>query len=284
MTVDSSATGCSRRSLLRAGAVGALGVSASLSGCIGIILGGGYYQQQARRRQSMAGGAPISFASQRQRIRKQDAEQTVSTPTQLIQAAKQPKTTIWIPGDVTIDMTGQSNIPIAPNVRIASNRHLGGGTGALLRCDDYAHLFTVPQRGARLTGVRLQGPQPKYRDFSTEQATYAHAAYGITFNGTSGIVDNCELWGWPGYAIGAGTSDTATQLWMHHNDIHHTQLGGLGYGLESLNGMSLVEWNYFSHYRHVVSGYGYNTNGYEFRCNVVGPPSPDPSRDRKSTR
>jgi hypothetical protein len=259
-----------RRTLLRGlGAAGLTTASAGLSGCLTLLLSGGG---------ATSGTAPISFASQRQRIRRQDADQTVQTPPKLIEAAKQPNTTIWIPDTVTLNMTGYSDINIAPNVRIASNRHLGGRKGGIIRFDKYERLFIVPQRTARVTGLRLKGPQTTYQDFPTDDATYAHAAYGIWFKGQSGIVDNCEMFGWPGYAIGAGTTDAATQMWIHHNDIHHNQLGGLGYGLESLNGMSLVEWNYFSHYRHVVSGYGYKTNGYEFRCNVVGPPSPDPSR------
>jgi hypothetical protein len=259
-----------RRTLLRGlGAAGVTTVSAGLSGCLTLLLSGG----------GSSGSAPISFASQRQRIRKKDADRIVRTPTELIQAIHQPNTIVWIPGNVLIDMTGHSDVKIAPNVTLASNRHLGGGKGALIRFNDYEYLFKVPQRGARVTGVRLRGPSTKYRDFPTDDATYAHAAYGIWFQDQSGIVDNCELWGWPAYAIGAGTRDMPTQMWIHHNEIHHNQMGGLGYALESLNGMSLVEWNYFSHYRHVVSGYGYKTNGYEFRCNVVGPPgNADPAR------
>jgi hypothetical protein len=261
----------SRRTLLRGlGAAGLTTASAGLSGCLTLLLSGG---------SATSGNAPISFASQRQRIRRQDATAVVRTRAGLIEAIKTPGAVIWIPGNVTINLTGSSHLEIAPNVTIASNRHLGGGKGALIRFDDYAYLFTVPQRTARVTGLRLRGPYTKYRDFSTDDATYAHAAFGIWFKDQSGIVDNCELWGWPGYAIGAGLSDTATQMWIHHNEIHHNQLGGLGYALESLNGFSLVEWNYFSHYRHVVSGYGYPTNGYEFRCNVVGPPgNADPAR------
>lgn len=255
--------------MLQRGAM-AIAVGAGLSGCTAPLL-----VRRRRRRQQSAGGPPISFASQRKRIRKKNADQIVRTPTKLIQAVKQPKTTIWIPGNATMDMTGHSNIPIAPNVRIVSNRHLGGRTGALIRFDDLARLFIVPQRTARLTGLRLRGPRTTYQDFPTRKETYANAAYGIWFKGQSGIVDNCELWGWPGYAVGAGTGDRATQMWIHHNEMHHNQMGGLGYALESLNGMSLVEWNYFSNYRHVVSGYGYKTNGYEFRCNVVGPPQND---------
>jgi hypothetical protein len=260
-----------RRTLLRGlGAAGLTTASAGLSGCLTLLLSGGG---------STSGNTPISFASQRQRIRRQDATVIVRNRAALVEAITTPGAVIWIPGRVTINLTGYSNLTIAPNVTIASNRHLGGGTGALLRFDDYAHLFTVPQGSARVTGLRLRGPYTKYRDFMTDDATYAHAASGITFEGTSGIVDNCEMWGWTAYAIGAGTRDTPTQMWIHHSEIHHNQMGGLGYALESFNGLSLVEWNYFSHYRHVVSGYGYKTNGYEFRCNVIGPPgNADPAR------
>jgi hypothetical protein len=274
MTVDSSKT--SRRTLLRRiGVVGGTAASASLSGCISLFFGGSREKIRQRRRP----GKPISFASQRKRIRKKDATVVVHNRSELLAAIKTSDAVVWIPGDVTIDLTDYFNIRIAPNVTIASNRNLKKGNGARIQSNDYDHLFYVPEQGARLTGLQLRGPQTQYRDFPTKTETYANAAFGIWFQDQYGIVDNCEMWGWSGYATGAGLKNTPTQMWIHHNDMHHNHMGGLGYALESLNGFSLVEWNYFSGYRHVVSGYGYKTNGYEFRFNVVGPPNnSDPAR------
>lgn len=84
----------SRRAFLRAGVAGALGASASLSGCIGIILGGGYYQQRARRRalrrRQTGAGPPMSFASQRKRITNDMATTVVHDRSELVSALQTP--------------------------------------------------------------------------------------------------------------------------------------------------------------------------------------------------
>lgn len=241
-----------------------------MSGCASTLI----LRKKQKQQQQYTGGPPISFSSQRKRVKKTNADQTAKNPEALIQAVQQPGTTVWIPEGVSIDMSGRST-KIAPNVTIASNRNLGNGKGGLITFDNYETVFVMPDGGGRLTGVRLQGPQTNYRNFDTETETYAHAASGIHFMGDSAIVDHCEIFGWPGYGVGIGSDERATQGWVHHNDIHHCQMGGLGYPIELFNGFSLIEWNYFSHYRHVVAGYGQPTNGYEARFNVVSKPSPD---------
>lgn len=260
----------SRRDLLcRGAAILATAGSVGASGCVSTLM-----LRKRQQQRGFAGGPPISFSSQRKRIRKTNADKIVKNPDALIRAIQQPKTTVWIPEDASIDMSGHSGTKIAPNVTIASNRNLGG-EGGLITFNDYETAFIVPDGGGRLTGVRLQGPETNYRKFDTEKETYAHAASGIHFMGQTAIVDNCDIFGWPAFGVGIGSTERTTQGWVHHNDIHHCQMGSLGYPIELFNGFSLIEWNYFSHYRHVVAGYGQPTNGYEARFNVVSRPSPD---------
>ena len=55
---------------------------------------------------------------------------------QLMSAVGQSAATVWIPRDATVDMTGESQVTIANDVTIASNRNLNGGTGGLIRTTD----------------------------------------------------------------------------------------------------------------------------------------------------
>lgn len=244
------------------------GATVGTSGCVSLFFSGGGSNSQQ-------GGSLLSFGTRRKRIKKADADTIANGADALITAARQPDTTVWIPEDTAIDLSGQRSTTVAPNVTIASGRNLGGQKGGRITFNTYATAFVVPNGSARLTGVRFRGPQQQYRNFSSERATYANAASGIHFMGTSAVVDNCEIFGWPGYGVGIGGENAPTQGWVHHNNIHHCQMGGLGYPVELFNGFSLIEWNSFSHYRHVVAGYGQMTNGYEARCNIVGNPAPD---------
>ena len=215
----------------------------------------------------------MSFASQRKRIRKRDATVVVNNRSEFLTAIRSPDTIIWIPNDVTITI-GRGEHDIGSNVIIASNRNLGNGTGGLIKTDSYHNpTFFASKDGVRITGLRFQGPRTDYFNPSSEDELDEYTACGIHFQGKGGIVDNCEIYGWTGFGVGFGTVIDTTQGWVHHNKMHHCQMDGLGYPIESFNGIQLIEWNYFSYYRHVVAGFGYPSNGYEARFNVVGPPS-----------
>lgn len=120
----------------------------------------------------------------------------------------------------------------------------------------------------RITGIRLEGP-----DTGTDKA--ARPALGIYSSYRNLEVDNCEIWGWSGAAIGiAGTggSDMKTGGHIHHNYIHHCQMRGLGYGVVVSGGaVSLIEANYFDYCRHAIAGSGVAGDGYEARYNICGP-------------
>lgn len=262
------ATSSSRRALLRGlGAAGLTAASTSLSGCVALLFGGG---------NRTSGGTPVSFASLRNRITKHQVDRTVSTRSQLINAVGKPGTTVWIPGDVTIDMTGETRVEIANNVTIASNRNLGGKSGGMITTTDRRNFGVFITKNSdvhfRVTGVRLQGPRTEYFDpLAVGRSLYDFAVTGFRAYGKSVVVDNCELFGWTNAAFIPGTNQTPTQGWFHHNSMHHNQMNHLGYPMDLYNGQHLIEWNYFNANRHSIAGFGYPSNGYEARFNVVGP-------------
>ena len=119
----------------------------------------------------------------------------------------------------------------------------------------------------RITGIRLEGP-----DMTTENVN--PPALGI-YASYRTEVDNCEIWGWSGAGIGVygtgGGSDMKNGGYFHHNNIHHCQRSGVGYGIVVANGaVSLIEANYFDYCRHAIAGDGHVNNGYEVRYNLFG--------------
>lgn len=252
--------------------------SASLTGCISLFFGASREKLQKRLNQTATPQrqqyAPISFPSQQKQIQKTDTTVVVHNRAELVAAITKPGATVWIPENVTISMK-RANNPIAPNVTIASNRQSGNGTGGLITTDDYLQNVFVATGPCRVTGLRVQGPETTAVD-PPDKATYRYASSCFHFTGQTAIVDNCEVFGWPGAGVIFGTQNTPTQGWIHHNEMHHNQMTHLGYAIELHNGLHLVEWNYFANYQHAITGYGYASNGYEARFNVVGPPGGAP--------
>ncbi len=266
MTTESQSSSPSRRTFLRGVAAGAVATSMGMSGCIG-FLGGGHQQQvhdglkQAR----------MPFASQQQRITKDQATHVVSDRSQLVEAVMTPEATVWLPGNVEIDLTGSPSIPVAPNVTIASNRGLDDGAGGVIKTDEYDHGLLIADDGScRVTGIQLQGPRNDYFDVPLADLD-SYSSVGIKLRGQRAIVDHCEVYGWTFAGVLLGSNSTATQGWVHHNSMHHNQMNHLGYPVELYNGVHLIEWNTFDHNRHSIAGFGYWTNGYEARYNLVGP-------------
>ena len=128
--------------------------------------------------------------------------------------------------------------------------------------------FIAGGENVRITGIRLEGPD-------TGNETDVPSALGIHSAYRNLEVDNCEIWGWNGAAIGiAGTggSDMKAGGYIHHNYIHHCQMEGLGYGVVVSGGAtSLIEANYFDYCRHAIAGSGVAGDGYEARYNICGP-------------
>jgi hypothetical protein len=207
------------------------------------------------------------------------ADFTVSSRSELLNALKNAASgqIIYVTDSASIDLTGNNNIAIPAGVTLASGRGRDKSLGALIYSDALTTqpLFIIGGEGVRITGLRLQGPDPERR---TEQMLYLGRfgdyynmpiAAGIRSSYSNLTIDNCELFGWsytPVYLI-AGSLDNH----IHHNFIHHNQREGLGYGVDVLPGASvLIEENVFNWNRHAIAGeMGFPGAGYEARYNLV---------------
>jgi hypothetical protein len=218
---------------------------------------------------------PLQFASQRHHVTRKMATHVVNNRSQLIDAVGNKEAIIWIPENVTIDMTGEFGILVAPNVTIASNGVVNPKTCGMIKSDSYDEgIFINDTGGCRITGIRLKGPRMDYFDpwnWGADEEDYSSVAFQL--QGKTAIIDNCEVFGWTFAGFTLGAKNKLTRGWIHHNSMHHNQMNHLGYPMELYNGLHLIEWNYFDRNRHSIAGFGYPTNGYEARFNIVGPHS-----------
>ena len=169
---------------------------------------------------------------------------------------------VYVAGDASIDL-GSNTYTVPRGVTLASDRGIDNAPGGHLYTDhqpDSSMYYIELSRGARLCGVRVQGP---YYDFF-DPDFYATGA-GVTVRGDSVEIDNCEMWGFALASVHVGTGEPH----IHHNDIHHNPRRGLGYGVVNYGGNPLIEWNYFDANRHSVACDG--QGGYVARYNHFGP-------------
>jgi hypothetical protein len=137
-------------------------------------------------------------------------------------------------------------------------------------------LIRVTGPDARLTGVRLQGPNPRRCIEHHSRAFregHGGSDYYYRFPTSVGIeardprlrVDNCELAGWSHSAVHLIEGDGHL---VQHSFLHHNQYQGLGYGVCHNEAESLIEGNLFDANRHSIAGTGRGGSGYEARHNV----------------
>jgi len=190
---------------------------------------------------------------------------------------------VFIPGETTIDLTARIYIDkivleVPEGVTLAGNRGNGGSNGALLTSDALKTpvMIRAAGPGVRITGLRIQGPNPKRyldhhrRSFGQGGAGHEHYYKLPTSNGISTgharlEVDNCEI---SGFSHAGVDLITAAGHHIHHNYIHHCQYQGLGYGICHNRASSLIEYNLFDWNRHSIAGTGRPGNSYVARHNV----------------
>ena len=189
---------------------------------------------------------------------------------------------VFIPGDVVIDCTARVYIEelvieVPAGVTLAGNRGQDRSEGALI-CSDALKtptLIRVTGPDARVTGLRIRGPNPKryldhhHRSFAEGRG---HEYYyklptsnGITNEHPGLEVDNCDISGFSHAGVYLVKGD---RQHVHHNFIHHCQYNGLGYGVCHDTASSLIERNLFDFNRHSIAGTGRPGCGYEARHNV----------------
>lgn len=191
--------------------------------------------------------------------------------------------TVFLAGEAEIDLTlriyiDELVLEVPEGVTLASNRGQGDSKGALLSSDALKTPVMIRAMGpnVRVTGLRLQGPNPK-RYMEHHRRAFGPGGDGHTyyykFPTQNGIatrydaleVDNCEITGFghSGISLQKGNGHH-----VHHNFIHHCQYNGLGYGISHDTASSLVEQNLFDFNRHSIAGTGRPGCTYEARHNV----------------
>jgi hypothetical protein len=190
---------------------------------------------------------------------------------------------VFIPAESEIDLTARIYIDhlvleVPEGITLAGNRGLDGSLGGLLSSDTLKTPVMIRAVGpdARVTGLRLQGPNPKrYLDHhgrSFGPGGQGHSYYyklptsnGIATQHSRLEVDNCEISGFSHAGIDLATG---TGHHVHHNYIHHCQYQGLGYGVCHNMAQSLIEYNLFDWNRHSTAGTGRPGSSYVARHNV----------------
>jgi hypothetical protein len=209
---------------------------------------------------------------------------TAKTLDELLDALGKAKSgqIIFIPGDAVIDCTARVYIEklvleIPEGVTLASDRGHEGSPGGLITSDalETKPLFRTTGPDARVTGLRIQGPNSKryldhhHRSFAEGRGHEYYYKFPISdgiFTEHDGLeVDNCEL---TAFSHSAVFLTRGTGHHIHHCTIHHCQYAGLGYGVCHDVASSLIERNRFDANRHSIAGTGRPGCGYEARHNV----------------
>jgi hypothetical protein len=161
-----------------------------------------------------------------------------------------------------IDLTARIYIEdlvleLPEGVTLAGNRGHNGSKGAILTSDSLKtpHMIRVTGRGARVTGLRLQGPNTK-RYIEHHSRSYGTGGLGAQYYyklpTSNGIeceadrleVDNCEILG---FSHGGVWLPGGEGHHLHHCYIHHCQYQGLGYGVVLNTASVKIEMNLFNH-------------------------------------
>lgn len=214
----------------------------------------------------------------RSNISKSKADFLITNKSSLLLALRKAKSgdVIFIEPSAIIDLSNENNILLNEGITLISKREQNE-QGALLYTDnlDTFPLFKTNGSGVRIIGLRIKGPDTKRRTeqmkkllaISKEEYYAFKNSQGIKITHSNITIENCELFGWSHAAIFvSGNSDF---VHIHHNNIHHNQRHGLGYGVCVDKATVVIEDNYFDWNRHAIAGTGSQTTSYIARYNII---------------
>lgn len=243
-----------------------------------VKIGGQLYGAQADQQGPIGGGQGYTSIVTR-------GDHTVKDLDGLLEALSKAKygETVFIEAETLLDLTARVYIEnlvleVPGGVTLAGNRGHQGSLGAQLTCDALKTpvLIRPTGPGVRITGLRIQGPNPK-RYLEHHKLAFAPGGKGreyyYKFPVSRGIVcqhaslqvDNCEISAFSGSGI---SLNQGPGHHIHHNFIHHCQYNGLGYGVSHDVASSLIEFNLFDSNRHSLAGTGKPGCSYVARHNV----------------
>jgi len=153
---------------------------------------------------------------------------------------------VFVTSTASIDLTNYHPINIPAGVTLASGRGDGSSSGALLYSNlltsaVYPGLFVAGGNGVRITGLRIQGPDPEIgtSEYWRPEGYGVYSEYYIE-------VDNNEISGWAqcGVCIWHTNIAASATPYIHNNYIHHDRRYGLGYGVQvAYGGQAIIEAN-----------------------------------------
>jgi len=196
----------------------------------------------------------------------------VSTKEQLLSALANAKSgeVVFVKGTAVIDMDGTSEVVIPAGVTLASDRGLGGSSGALIKkkqnfTTSWNEAMFLAKNGARITGLQIEG-EMKPQDY--DETPDRQWLVGLHTHENM-EVDNCDIRGWScaGVLMG-GNSNPVGDAHIHHNYIHENQAKGLGDGILVYGGDVIIESNIFDYNRHSIAAAGVEGESYEARYNI----------------
>lgn len=198
-------------------------------------------------------------------------------------AKAKPGQTVFLPGNAVLDMTAwiiadKKTIDVPAGVTLAGDRGAGNSFGAMIFSTEMhtQPMIRVLGEGARITGLRLRGPDPlgrrdhyfrSYHQGGGRELYYAMPnSDGIMATASHLEIDNCEIMGWSNGGINLARGKDHR---IHHNYFHHCRRQGLGYGIVINRSFSAIEYNLFDYCRHYIAGTGAPGSGYEAANNVT---------------
>jgi PKD repeat protein len=205
----------------------------------------------------------------------------VSTKEQLLSALSNATSgdVVFVKGTANINMDG-THFHIPAGVTLASDRGNAGSLGARLYATVHTAEATYPIQihgnNTRITGLRIEGDYggadrvgPDGNGYQQRSGIYIGSMYG---NYTGLEVDNCEIYNWSaeGVAVYWNSEKDSGRINanVHNNYIHHVQSNGLGYGVGTYGGHTLITANLFDWTRHAISGHGMKNETYVAKYNI----------------
>lgn len=176
-------------------------------------------------------------------------------------AAAKPGDLVWIESGEPIDL-GSAPLIVPEKVTLAGDRGAEGAPGPLLMAG-MSHLEWRIQLkpGARMSGLRLQGPNPRMREIDAVKPPPSNYAIACI----DAEVDNCEISQFQ--RGGIVHYRDSVRGYIHHNDLHdiaaYPVLVANGSGDGHVFEANRIEWAW-----HAIASNGSRGSGYTARFNV----------------
>ena len=212
------------------------------------------------------------------------------------QAVGVPNAVVRIAGSLNLDMSGMTDVLVAPGVQIIGERTAFPRGPRLFTGSFPAHLLDIglsdtPSDGVQITGIRFDGGES---GDPCDSAGVPDADAILVFSSKNLEIAHNEFYRWRGATVhvadpmGLINKDNADTVWVHdnyfHDNQHPTYCGpnpfasghGGGYGVSVTGGaFALIERNVFDSNRHAIEGNGDPGDGYFAYRNLFLSPGVD---------